>query len=418
MKIPVIKFQISNEMDIVLAHKRVAQLCDLTMLGFYAKTAFITAVSEICRNVFEHAGKGKILFNIYADGSQIEAIITDKGKGIDNLDVILGKPHVPGVKGSGLQNSKKLVDYFDITSSASGTTVILGMKINSRIIPVNKNIIHEWVKFFEGETPASPYEELKKQNNQLLELTDQLKLKNMEVADQLEQIKNLNNQLRKSNQELEDFAYTLSHDLRNPIANLKMLISIIDKAGSADTGAYTKNIKKQVERLDNMILGLAEIIDLKNTKKMAPNPVQFADILNVVKDELKSEMKTTGAEIRTDFQKKPDICYYEVHLHSIMQNLITNAIKYRSDDPPRIDISSDIMGDYTVLKFSDNGLGMDLEKIGDKLFKPFTKFTSNTEGKGIGLHIIKGMVEKNNGRIEVQSKPGKGTSFQIFMKEY
>ena len=291
------------------------------------------------------------------------------------------------------------------------------MKINAKLVPVNKKIIQEWVQFFETEKPASPYEEIKRQNNQLLELTEQLRVKNLETSDQLEQIKDLNNQLRKSNKELEDFAYTLSHDLRNPIANLKMLFTILETSQTADKDRYLKNMSKQVERLDDMILGLAEIINLKNTQEIIPDPVKFEDILNVVKEDLKKEIETTGSKIRADFNIRPRISYYEVHLHSILQNLVSNAIKYRSDDPPRIDISSDTAGNYTLLKVQDNGTGMDLKQIGDQLFKPFTKF-SNVEGKGIGLHIVKGMVEKNGGRIEVNSRPGQGTCFNIFLKEY
>jgi hypothetical protein len=331
MKIPVIKFEISNEMDIVLAHKRASQLCDLTRLGFFAKTCFITSISEICRNVIEHAGQGRMVFNIYNDGSQIEAVVSDKGKGINDLDAILTRTYLPGEKGSGLQNAKKLVDFFNINSSHTGTIVTLGMKITAKLVPVNKNIVNEWLKFFENEKPASPYEEIKRQNNQLLELTEQLRVKNLETADQLEQIKNLNNQLRKSNLELEDFAYTLSHDLRNPIANMKMLINITEASRDDYKDEYLKSMKKQVERLDDMILGLAEIINLKNTQEIIPNPVKFEDILNVVKQELNNDIEIAGVEIRADFSKRPGISYYQVHLHSIMQNLVSNAIKYRSD---------------------------------------------------------------------------------------
>ncbi len=418
MKIAVTKFDITNEMDIVLAHKRAGQLCDLTGNGFFGRTSFINAISEICRNAIEHAQTGKIEFNVYSDGSMIEAVVSDKGNGIQDLDFFLSRPYNPDVKGCGLQNAKKLVDVFTVNTSEIGTTVVLGMKTNLKSIPVTKAIIKEWAEYFKTEKPTSPYEEIKRQNDQLLEITDQLRIKNIETAEQLEQIKQLNNQLNKANKELEDFASTLSHDLRSPIANLKMLISIMGNSNTADKFEYTGKLKNQVDRLDDMILGLAEIIDLKNTQNIVASKVSFEDILNVVKEELKREIEASKSIITTDFASLAQINYYEVYLHSIMLNLVSNAVKYRKDIPPVIKIATHKEGNNIVLSVEDNGIGMDLKKMGEELFKPFRRFNESKEGKGIGLHIIKSMVEKNGGRIEVTSNPGEGTRFKVYMVEY
>jgi signal transduction histidine kinase len=420
MKIEITKFDISNELDIVLAHKRTSQLCELTGLSFFSKTAFITAVSEICRNVIEHAGTGNIIFYTYTEGTQVEAVIADNGPGIENLEEVLSRPSVQGLKGCGMKNAKKLVDFFDISSSQQGTTVNLGMKIHRKIIPMNENIIREWSEFFKNEKPVSPYEEIKRQNQQLLEFTDQLRIKNLETDEQLTQIKDLNNQLNKTNKELEDFASTLSHDLRSPISNLKMLVSIIENSNSEEKKTkYTKEFKNQVERLDEMILGLAEVIDLKNTAKNIANSVLFEDILNVVLAELKNEIGSSQAHIEFDFHQRTSIKYYEVYLHSIMMNLLSNAIKYRSQEKALvIRLSTKTEVDKVVLIVQDNGTGMDLNKIGKELFKPFKRFNSKTSGRGIGLHLIRGMVEKNGGHIEVSSIPGEGSLFRVFMKEY
>ena len=405
-------------MDIVLAHKRAGQLCDLTNIGFYSKTSFITAISEICRNAIEYATKGTIRFNVHSDGSLIEAVVSDKGTGIENVDYYLNRIYTPGIKGCGLQNARKLVDFFVVNTNENGTTVTLGMKTNSKSMPVSKAIINEWAEYFKAEKPASPYEEIKRQNDQLLEITDQLRIKNLETINQLEQIKKLNHQLIQSNQDLEDFASTLSHDLRSPIANLKMLVSIISNAKSAGSFDYISKLKSQVERLDDMILGLAEIIDLKNTQHVIASKVYFEDILAVVKEELKREIEATSAVIHATFSSRPYVYYYEVYVHSILMNLVSNAIKYRSDQTSNIRIKTAREDTSIVLTVEDNGIGMDMEKMGGELFKPFRRFSSNTEGKGIGLHIIKGMVEKNGGHIEVKSKPGKGTTFKIYLEEY
>ena len=122
MKTAIVKIDIVNELDIVLAHKRASQICDLTGIGISGRTSFVTAISEICRNCLEHAGRGHITMSITNDFTRLEADISDEGKGIDDLDAILNKSNYPGEKGSGLRNSRKLVDLFNVNTSSSGTT--------------------------------------------------------------------------------------------------------------------------------------------------------------------------------------------------------------------------------------------------------------------------------------------------------
>jgi signal transduction histidine kinase len=420
MKTLLVKFDIFNELDIVLAHKRASQICDLTGINMFGKTGFITAISEISRNCIEYANSGKIAFNIYTDTLRIEAVISDSGPGIQNLESILNKPLLPGSKGCGLQYSKKLVDYFNVESFESGTSITLGMKITSKSIPISKAIAKGWARFFEDEKPVSPYEEIKRQNNQLLEVTEQLKLKNLEVAEQLEEIKSLNTQLNRHNQELEDFAYTLSHDLRNPITNLNLLISIIEKSDSPEKKEeYLREFKKLINRIDYMISGLAEIIDLKNNQSSMAKAIAFEDIVKVVFEQLKTDIEECHADVICNFKIRPSIVYYEVYLHSIVYNLISNSIKYRSlKKPPKIILTTSVDGDFLLLKVEDNGIGMDLKKVGKRLFKPFNRFSTRVDGKGIGLHLVKSMIEKNGGKIVVESSPESGTTFYVYFKEY
>ena len=181
---------------------------------------------------------------------------------------------------------------------------------------------------------------------------------------------------------------------------------------------HLDKLNNQIERVDSMIIGLAQIIDLKNTQNVVATKVYFHEIFSIVREELKREIEESGCIIHTNFSKQLYINYYEVYLHSIMLNLISNAIKYRSEKPPQIDITTIKEGDKIVLKVEDNGIGIDLEKIGMHLFKPFKRFNDEQEGKGLGLHLINGMVEKNGGTIEVESQPGNGTLFKVFMVEY
>ena len=250
-------------------------------------------------------------------------------------------------------------------------------------------------------------EEVLKSNNKELEEA----YKNMEV---------INNKLKNSNEVLETFVYAAAHDLRSPVVNLKSLLNFIHK---------TKDISKKLElfdrfeeavhRLDNTISGLGEIIEMQEADNSTAKTIYFQDILEQVLAEYSYKVIATDAKIDASFELCPSIVYLESYLTSIMTNMVTNALKYhREGQPPVLVIRSKKEEGMVVLTFSDKGIGMDLERYGKNLFKPFKRFTSQAEGKGIGLHIIKSMMEKNGGRIELESKPGVGTTFRCYLKPY
>jgi signal transduction histidine kinase len=113
-----------------------------------------------------------------------------------------------------------------------------------------------------------------------------------------------------------------------------------------------------------------------------------------------------------------ELYYPEVYLYSILTNLITNSIKYSAEQPLKIIIHSFRENDRVYLEFMDNGIGIDLEKHRDKLFKPFQRFTEKSEGKGIGLSIISHLIAKNGGNLSIESEPGQGCKFICCLIEY
>jgi signal transduction histidine kinase len=123
----------------------------------------------------------------------------------------------------------------------------------------------------------------------------------------------------------------------------------------------------------------------------------------------------SGVVITNHVSDKLNIEAIPAYLDSILLNLITNAIKYRSPNrAPTIDISSKNQGDYLVLSVKDNGLGLDLNKYKDKLFGMYKTFHNNPNSRGIGLFITKNQIEAMNGKIEVESKVDEGTTFKIY----
>jgi PAS domain S-box-containing protein len=229
-----------------------------------------------------------------------------------------------------------------------------------------------------------------------------------------------NQELKKVNEYLDNFVYAAAHDLRSPVANLKLLFNLLEKTSDMDGKLkYLEAIEKAVNRLDKTLNGLVQVIEIQSQSGNVYKLINFNTILDGLKAEFATSIVSKRAKIIADFSACSFINYIEAYMISIIKNLISNAIKYSSDDKiPLIKLHTQKEDDFIILTIQDNGIGIDLEKYGQNLFKPFNRFTNKAEGQGIGLHLIKSMVEKNGGKIEVQSSPDNGTKFIIFLKEF
>jgi PAS domain S-box-containing protein len=223
--------------------------------------------------------------------------------------------------------------------------------------------------------------------------------------------------LARTNKELEQFAYVASHDLKAPIANLSSLLYLMDlDKGINDAGRpiYDRAVAS-IDQMNHTIKTLNEVLSLKNNFHLESEKIEFNTILELVKSGIEEKIKDTSVTIRSDFSKSKTVKFPALHLQNILQNLITNAIKYKKPDlAPVIEIVSDKNKKYVTLKIKDNGTGIDLEQHGEKLFGLFKRFHLETEGKGIGLYITKSIMENYQGKIEVSSAPGVGTTFQLY----
>lgn len=223
-----------------------------------------------------------------------------------------------------------------------------------------------------------------------------------------------NKDLNTTNQELDNFIYAASHDLKSPINNLEGLISLVKyKENDQDLRTIFEKMEYSISTLKKTIAGLTEVM------KMDKNPLD--DIqknnVNVILEEFVEANQhliqdsrtviTTSIEVET-------ITFSAIGLASIVHNLISNAIKYAS--PERdcfISIKTYRKQKAIVLEIQDNGLGIDLNRNKHKLFRLFSRFHNHVEGSGLGLYIIKKIVDKHNGTIDVESTPGQGTTFFV-----
>jgi signal transduction histidine kinase len=223
-----------------------------------------------------------------------------------------------------------------------------------------------------------------------------------------------NKNLNEINQELDSFIYAASHDLKSPINNLEGLINLIRQPSLQDTQEdLLEKMDYSISSLRKTIAGLTEVIKIDKNPLDDVTEHRFENVLEEFTKDHFQLLKETRAEISTHFEVDK-IKYSSIGIKSIVQNLLINAIKYRSNERAcEIKIKTFTKGEAVMLEVNDNGLGIDLEKNGHKLFKMFHRLHDHVEGSGLGLYMIKRIVEKRGGSIQIESRVGKGTTFFI-----
>lgn len=231
--------------------------------------------------------------------------------------------------------------------------------------------------------------------------------------------KDLARELMRNLDSLEQFKYIISHDLKAPVRNMVALLGFYNKKDPTNKNnkKIISNIEKSAKKLQKILNELIKLSDLGKSRGEIAEEIKFMDAYRSVIQSIGDAVKSSKAKITVDFSAVPTINYVTVYLNSILLNLITNSIKYRSPKrKPIINIRTYKKGKYTCLEISDNGIGMDLERNGDRVFGLFQRFNTSTEGKGLGLYIIKTIIEANGGMITVESQPGKGSVFTVSFK--
>jgi PAS domain S-box-containing protein len=193
MKTAIVGCDINTELDVLLAHKRTVQLSEFLGISVSDQTKMATAISEVCRNCLEYACDGKVVHEIVEKDKKmyLQATIRDKGPGIpqEKIQQVAESINKPASgRGHGLTHAKKLTDYLEIESGKIGTEIRLGIMVPNRRFMLSAEKIQEWKEHFKNEPPISPYDELRRRNIQLLDLTEELLQKNKELESAKEKV--------------------------------------------------------------------------------------------------------------------------------------------------------------------------------------------------------------------------------------
>tara|TARA_R110000868_G_scaffold306734_3_gene568115 strand:+ start:42338 stop:44560 length:2223 start_codon:yes stop_codon:yes gene_type:complete len=231
----------------------------------------------------------------------------------------------------------------------------------------------------------------------------------------------LNNTLEiigQQNQRLTNFAHIVSHNLRNHAGNISMLLKLYDPDESEEEQQEILGyLNTAAENLNESIADLNEIVDQQQMTIDQFKDVNLKDYLAKIKEILLSDVLSNNVKFVEDVPEDLVFGYNPAYLESILLNLISNAIKYRKPNiAPEIKIKAREEGGAFFLEIKDNGLGIDMERHGDKLFGMYKTFHGNENAKGIGLFITKNQIESMGGEIKVESESGVGTTFKIKLK--
>lgn len=235
-----------------------------------------------------------------------------------------------------------------------------------------------------------------------------------------EKLKELLATTNRQNESLMNFAHIVSHNLRSHSTNLSMLTDLIlnDKLSKEERDGGLRLLGEAASSLSETILHLNEVVQIQT------KPEQGLEVLNLY-EAVEKVAKNIGQLLHDEkvvcANKLPEdvqVLAVPAYLESILLNLFTNAIKYRHPDrTPHLELSVRNDKDYHILDFKDNGLGIDLEKHGSKLFGMYKTFHRHKEAKGIGLFITKNQIAAMQGKIEVESTVNVGSTFRVYFKK-
>jgi len=434
---PLLSIPLRHDRHVVQARQRTRDLAALLGFEHQDQIRLATAASELARNAFRYAASGSVNFFVSKTTPQIFVVsIIDKGSGISNLNEVLDGQYVSKTGlGMGIIGTKRLMDHFHIASSATGTDVEFGkpLPINTTVITAAsiKAISAKLI----GNSAADPFDEIERQNQELLKTLAELKEKQDQLADLNQELEDTNrgvvalyaeleqhaDDLRRVSNLKTSFLSNLSHEFRTPLNSISSLSRLLLGRSDGDLSheqekqvSYIQRSASELSELVNDLLDLAKVeagkIDVK------PRHFEVSEFFGALRGMLRPLL--AGNSLDLIFEADPQIPTLfsdEGKISQVLRNLISNALKFTRKGHIRVTAAT-APGGWIVFQVADTGIGISAEDQ-TRIFEEFVQIEgelqSQVKGTGLGLPLSRRLAELLGGTLDVESAIGLGSTFNL-----
>jgi len=251
-------------------------------------------------------------------------------------------------------------------------------------------------------------------------LDSRIKLSSNSItSDIVESFNEMADRLQYSKEEIDQFihfSYSTADDLKAPITNLGSLLDMLGKENLNESNfkAILNNAKKTNRQLEKTVLSLVEVNKVREELNSEPEELDVDELFKEVLGGMVQRVKNANATIKKDFSECPLISYPKTQLKVIFKHLLSNSLSYRDPEKPlQIRIKTKKVSGHPTIIFKDNGLGFDSIKYKQEVFRPYVRLHSHVDSSGLGLYIIKSIIDFHRGGVRVESEPKKGATFAL-----
>jgi len=251
---------------------------------------------------------------------------------------------------------------------------------------------------------------LAKTESLLVEANEKLKLANVSLE---ETVLKRTSSLEKTNQELDRFVYSVSHDIKAPLASVKGLINLVRMSPTDELGNSLNLMDKSIDKLNGFVSDI--LTHSRNSRlELKRDTINFEDEIEQAAEELRHMDKAHKVKLITVFNQKGESITDQYRLQSILKNLISNAVKYHNPEANKswVKVVVNATKERINIRVSDNGIGIGANEV-DRVFEMFYRASEKSFGSGLGLYIVKETIEKMSGHILVSSQEGVGATFSL-----
>jgi signal transduction histidine kinase/CheY-like chemotaxis protein len=436
---PIVTLPIDTESDVVAVRQRARRIAELLGFERQDQTRIATAVSEIARNAFGYAGRGRAEFAVEADEPQCFRVrISDKGKGIADLQSILdGQYRSQSGMGLGLVGAKRLMDDFKIdTAPGKGTAVELKHYLPRRAGRITRNTVNDITAALKQDTSADPIAVLRDQNRELLQSLEDIRRRDEESKQLNQELGDTNRgvvalyaelderaeQLRQASELKSRFLSHMSHEFRTPLNSIlalsRLLLDRIDGELVPEQERQIGYIRRSAESLLELVNDLLDLSKVEAGKiEVKPTRFTVASLFGALRGALRPLLTAPSVELIFDAgDDMPALHTDEAKVAQILRNLISNALKFTESGEVRVTARYREEDGVVTFTVRDAGIGIATENL-EKIFEEFAQIDNRMQrkvkGTGLGLPLSRSLAELVGGTITVESVPEQGSVFTL-----